>query len=60
MSIEENYKRVQDGIADACAASGRNTDEITLIAVTKFVPWSASRRRLRWACAAWGKTGRRN
>lgn len=38
MSIEENYKRVQDGIADACATSGRNTNEITLIAVTKFVP----------------------
>ncbi len=38
MYIEENYKRIQDGIADACAASGRGTDEITLIAVTKFVP----------------------
>jgi pyridoxal phosphate enzyme (YggS family) len=38
MCIAENYERIQDGIADACAASGRRTEDITLIAVTKFVP----------------------
>lgn len=38
MCIAENYKRIQDGIADASAASGRRAEDITLIAVTKFVP----------------------
>lgn len=36
--IADNLRRVQDGIADACAASNRKVDEVTLIAVTKFVP----------------------
>ena len=37
MSIEENYKLIQDGIASACAACGRKPEDITCIAVTKFV-----------------------
>ena len=38
MCIRDNYNRIQDGIADACASSGRRIEDITLIAVTKFVP----------------------
>ncbi|MDR1619525.1 MAG: YggS family pyridoxal phosphate-dependent enzyme [Clostridiales bacterium] len=37
-TIEANYHRVRDGIAAACAKAGRNVDEITLVAVTKFMP----------------------
>ncbi|OQA14705.1 MAG: hypothetical protein BWY62_00934 [Firmicutes bacterium ADurb.Bin356] len=37
MSLYDNLRRVQDGIEDACAMSGRKSNEITLVAVTKFV-----------------------
>lgn len=35
--IAENVAQVRRRIADAAAASGRNADEITLVAVTKYV-----------------------
>lgn len=36
--IEENLKKVEEKIADACSKSGRNRSEIKLIAVTKTQP----------------------
>ena len=38
MCIQENYSRVLEGIQSACAQSGRRPEDITLIAVTKYVP----------------------
>ncbi|MDL2217076.1 YggS family pyridoxal phosphate-dependent enzyme [Christensenellaceae bacterium OttesenSCG-928-M15] len=38
MNIQENYKNVMDGMKNACEKSGRNIEDVTLIAVTKFVP----------------------
>jgi PLP dependent protein len=35
--LSDNLKRVRDRIASACARSGRGTDSVTLIAVTKTV-----------------------
>lgn len=37
MLIAENYKRIQDDIADACAQANRNPNDVMLLAVTKFV-----------------------
>ena len=37
MSIAENYIRVTENIAAACAEAGRKSDEVKLIAVTKYV-----------------------
>ena len=36
--IEDHIKRVQDNMAGACIRAGRNLSEVTLLAVTKFVP----------------------
>lgn len=36
--VSENYERIMEGIASACAQSGRKPEEITFVAVTKFVP----------------------
>jgi pyridoxal phosphate enzyme (YggS family) len=41
--LADRYERVTGGIADACRASGRGIDEITLIVVTKFHPASLIR-----------------
>ena len=38
--LEENYKKVQDNITEACIKSGRNPEEVTLIAVSKTKPLS--------------------
>ncbi len=38
MKIADNIRRVQDTIADACARSGRDPAEVTLIAVSKTHP----------------------
>lgn len=38
MQIQENYARIQENIEAACAAVHRSVEEITLVAVTKFVP----------------------
>ena len=38
MGIRENYEHIQEQIESACAASSRRAEEITLIAVTKYVP----------------------
>jgi len=36
MSVAENVEKIEERVANACARSGRNRDEITLMAVTKF------------------------
>lgn len=38
--LADRLRAVQDGIADACRAAGRDASETTLIAVTKFHPAS--------------------
>ena len=38
MSIAENFGRVREQIANACARCGRNPDEVELVAVTKTHP----------------------
>lgn len=38
MSIADNYHRIQDNIAAACVRANRDPDEVTLLAVTKYVP----------------------
>ena len=38
MSIQENYAHIVERIASACASCNRKPEEITLLAVTKFVP----------------------
>ncbi len=35
--LTENFKRVTDRIEGACARAGRSADEVTLVAVTKYV-----------------------
>ena len=50
-AISENLKRVQDRIAKATRRSGRATDEITLIAVTKTWPAAVVQRAV--AAGAW-------
>jgi PLP dependent protein len=37
MKVEENLKSIQEKIDEACKRSGRNPDEVTIIAVTKYV-----------------------
>ncbi len=37
MTIADNYKKIKDNIADAAIKSGRNPDDVTFVAVTKFV-----------------------
>ena len=38
MEIRESYELIQEHIASACASCSRKTQEITFVAVTKFVP----------------------
>lgn len=38
MCIRENYFRILDGMADACAKANRRVEDVELIAVTKYVP----------------------
>lgn len=41
MSISENYENVRARIARACARVGRESSEVTLVAVTKYAPIDA-------------------
>ncbi len=41
MSLYDNFNRVKEEIEGACASSGRSSDEITLVAVTKYVSTEA-------------------
>ena len=41
--LERNLQAIQQRIADATARSGRSTEEVTLIAVTKYAEWE-------WVC----------
>ena len=36
--LKENLEQVQKNIKEACERAGRNTDEVTLIAVSKTKP----------------------
>lgn len=36
--VEENYRRIRERIAEAAVQSGRNPEDVTLMAVTKTVP----------------------
>ena len=38
--IKDNISTIRQGIADSCKSSGRDTDDVTLIAVSKFKPLS--------------------
>ncbi len=40
MNLSDNYKKVLDNIGSACARSGRSSDDVTLIAVSKTKPVS--------------------
>ena len=42
MEIGEVYQRVKDEIANAAIGVGRDPSEITLVAVTKMVPWDVA------------------
>ncbi|MEL3972342.1 YggS family pyridoxal phosphate-dependent enzyme [Rossellomorea oryzaecorticis] len=37
MKVEENLKRIQDQIYEACSRSGREPEDINIVAVTKYV-----------------------
>jgi PLP dependent protein len=37
MKVEENLKRIQDQIYEACSRSGRKPEDINIVAVTKYV-----------------------
>jgi pyridoxal phosphate enzyme (YggS family) len=41
MSISENIEKIEEGIIKACLRSGRKREDITLMAVTKFMPLEA-------------------
>jgi uncharacterized pyridoxal phosphate-containing UPF0001 family protein len=43
MSIAENIDRIEERIMRACLRSGRKREDITLMAVTKFMPIEAVR-----------------
>ncbi|QDV22742.1 YggS family pyridoxal phosphate-dependent enzyme [Aureliella helgolandensis] len=36
--IRQNWLRVQEQVAEACEASGRNRSEVTIVGVSKYVP----------------------
>lgn len=40
LEIKENYKKIQSRILKSCSESGRDTSEVTLIAITKTYPAS--------------------
>jgi len=42
MSIADNVKRIEERILGACLRSGRKREDITLMAVTKFMPLEAA------------------
>ena len=39
MSVRENYLEIEEGICEAAKSASRRREEITLLAVTKFVEW---------------------
>ena len=44
--IEQNLHQVKENIAAACRRSGRNPDEVRIVAVTKYVDLETTRRAL--------------
>src|ERR1700742_4597859 len=41
MSIAENFERIRNEVADACARAGRHVDDVALMAVSKVHPAEA-------------------
>src|ERR1700742_3092242 len=41
MSIAENFERIRNEVADACARAGRHVDDVALMAVSKMHPAEA-------------------
>jgi PLP dependent protein len=50
MSIADNLRRIRERIARAAETAGRNADEITLVAVTKYVGTKEVRELLEAGC----------
>ena len=38
LQVQENLKRIEEQLAQACVKAGRKREEVTLMAVTKTVP----------------------
>ena len=51
----ENYKKVQDNIIKACIKSGRNPEEVTLIAVSKTKPLSDIETLIKYGVTEFGE-----
>ncbi|WLD95079.1 YggS family pyridoxal phosphate-dependent enzyme [Alkalihalobacillus sp. AL-G] len=46
MRIQENLEHIRRNIKDACKMSGRNPDDVTIIAVTKYVSVDTARKAI--------------
>src|SRR5690242_6732643 len=55
-SVADNLARIQSRIAAAAVRSGRRPDDITLIAVTKYVDSSAARQLIAAGCRDLGES----
>lgn len=55
MEIKENLDRVRKNMEAACAACGRGTDEVKLIAVSKTKPVSALEEAYAYGCRDFGE-----
>lgn len=53
--LKDNYDKVQKNIAIACANAGRNTDEVTLIAVSKTKPLSDIEELIKYDIREYGE-----
>ncbi|MDE6663186.1 MAG: YggS family pyridoxal phosphate-dependent enzyme [Lachnospiraceae bacterium] len=53
--IQENIKHVEEKIAAACAKSGRNPEDVTLIAVSKTKPVSMLKEAYDYGCRDFGE-----
>lgn len=53
--IKENLKLVEENIAAACIAAGRNREEVTLIAVSKTKPISLLEEAYGYGCRCFGE-----
>lgn len=46
MSVENNWQQVKRNIAEACARSGRDPEDVQVIAVTKYVSLETTKKAL--------------
>ena len=56
MSVVDNLRRVRERMAAAAAASGRSVDEVTLVAVTKYVSAADAAEALAAGCQDLGES----